>query len=41
MAVGGEFEAVDADYAVIGVGLAEGAAVVDDVPIVRSGNMQE
>src|SRR5580698_5355628 len=40
MPIGGEFEAVDTHYAVIRVGLAEGPAVVDDIPVVGGGNMK-
>ena len=41
VAVGGEFEAVDANDAVVGVGFAEGAAVVDDIIVIGSGDMDD
>ena len=41
MSIGREFEAIDAHDAVVGVGFAEGSAVVDDIIVVGAGDVQD
>ena len=41
VAVGGELQAVDANDAVVGVGLAERPAVVDDIVVFGTGDMDD